>query len=124
MINDKKRRTTMRYIINEELLDWIRNNEQPANDPQAINNFTHDDIGDWAGEEEEATQQLNWIMLTIETVLQHAVNSTSMSSFKNQVWNDWSKDTRILDINEHDIADYVGKLVARNSVIFPDEVAA
>ncbi|MCI0507485.1 MAG: hypothetical protein L0Z73_15430 [Gammaproteobacteria bacterium] len=114
----------MQYIINEELLDWIKNNEQPANDPQAINNFSHDDIGDWAGEEERATQQLNWIMLTLETVLQHAVNRTSMSSFKNQVWNDWSKNTRILDINEQDMANYVNSLVARNAVIFPDEAAA
>lgn len=114
----------MPYIINEELLDWIKNNEQPANDPQAINNFSHDDIGDWAGEEEQATQQLNWVMLTLETVLKHAVSRTSMSSFKNQVWNDWSKDTRILDINEHDVADYVTRLVAKNSVIFLDEAAA
>ncbi|WP_455220495.1 hypothetical protein [Kaarinaea lacus] len=114
----------MQYFINEELLDWIKRSEQPANDPQAINNFSHGDIGDWAGEEERATQQLNWIMLTLETVLKNAVNRTSISSLKDQVWNDWSEDTRILDITEYEVANYVSRLVEKNSVIFLDEAAA
>lgn len=114
----------MDHIINEELLDWVSNNGIPANDPRAVNNFSHDDIGDWAGEEELATKQLNWIMSTLETTLEELTYNTIITSLKTQVWKDWSHDTRILDINAQDVANYVDTLIFSNSVIFLDEAAA
>lgn len=114
----------MDYIISEELIDWVDINGEPANDPKAVNNFTHDDIGDWAGEEELATEHLNGIMFKLESDLEGLISLATIGSLKDQVWNDWSKDTRILDINENDVASYVATLISRNMDIFMEDTAA
>lgn len=114
----------MYNIIDQEILDWVSNNGFPANDPKAENNFSYDDIGDWEGEEEFATRQLNWIMLTLETTLQGAGSAANITSLKSRVWKDWSKDTRILYINEKDVVNYVETLVYGNFVDFPEDAVA
>lgn len=107
----------MDYIINEEIFDWINNNRLPSNKPETENNFTHDDIGDWDGEEELASKNLSRIMHTIELTLKDLARPDILSNFKTQVWNDWSKDTRILEVNETVILDYTNQLIASNSQI-------
>jgi len=114
----------MYNIIDQELLDWVSENGFPANAPKAENNFSHDDIGDWEGEEELATQQLNWIMLTLETTFQDMISAQSITSLKSRVWRDWSKDTRILSINAQDVMNYVETLVCSSSVDFLENAAA
>ena len=100
----------MDYIINEEILDWINSNKLPANNPENENNFSYDDVGDWDGEEELAIQNLNWIMLMLESEKKPVDNKHDLTSLKKQVWRDWCEDTRILDATEKDISDYVKKV--------------
>lgn len=107
----------MDYIINEEILDWINGNKSPKNIIDTESNFTYDDIGDWDGEEELATRNLNQIMSKLEHALSDLANPVMLSQLKSQVWNDWSKDTRILDVNEHVIRDYINQITTNNPLV-------
>lgn len=100
----------MDYIINEDVLDWINSNRLPGNNPETGNNFTYDDIGDWDGEEELAIQNLNSIMLMLESKSRTTRLNNDLASMKNQVWRDWCESTRILDITEKDIVNYINKV--------------
>lgn len=84
--------------------------------------FDLNDIGDWAGDETQALNQLNWIMKTVELCLNSLPKAPSPANFKNRVWKDWGGDTRILYVGEAEIAKYVLKLMSET--ISRREVAA
>lgn len=74
--------------------------------------FSTGDIGDWAGDETQALNQLNWIMKTIELTLNPFAVAPAPAYVKNWVWKDWGGDTRILDADNEAIVDYVYNLLS------------
>lgn len=73
---------------------------------------TADDMEQWEDEAEHAADQLNMFLHMLYDRVDEATPSTQIEQMIQHIWETWSQDTQLVDIDETDIVDWVDHLIA------------
>ena len=73
---------------------------------------TVEDMDFWDDRANEATDRLNTILHMLYDKAHEDINSTSLETMIQYIWENWREDAHLLDIDEDDLYDWVDQLLA------------
>lgn len=73
---------------------------------------TPDDFEQWEDDAELACEKFNTILHVLYHRVSEDIDTQSLEKMIQHVWENWSQDQNILDIEEDDLCDWVDQLLA------------